>query len=99
MAAPATASYIAVLDCNVGGGAPAQPHTHSLDIMALFLNIFCIMFLTYGHAWNGKIVFQDNLNGKSLDLSKWEYQEGFSNSELIHGYTNEEFGFNCVCNK
>jgi len=30
-------------------------------------------------AWDGQIVFEDNFEGNSLDLNKWEYQEGCGN--------------------
>jgi len=40
-------------------------------ITLLFLCSLCLV-----NAWEGDIVFEDNFEGSSLDLNKWEYQEG-----------------------
>jgi len=40
----------------------------------LFFTCLCI-----ANAWEGEIVFEDNFEGNSLDLNKWEYQEGCGN--------------------
>ena len=31
---------------------------------------------THCAIWSGRIVFEDDFNGSSLDLNKWEYQTG-----------------------
>ena len=40
--------------------------------VVVILAIACSQVL----GWTGNIVFEDNFDGSSLDLSKWEYQEG-----------------------
>jgi len=48
----------------------------------LTLAFLCI--LHNAKAWEGNIVFQDNFDGNSLDLNKWEYQEGCGNGKFKH---------------
>ena len=33
--------------------------------------------------WTGNIVFEDNFDGNSLNLNKWEIQEGCDNRKCI----------------
>jgi len=44
----------------------------NLPVSAL---LFLAASVTCIHAWTGDIVFQDNFDGNSLDLNKWEYEE------------------------
>jgi hypothetical protein len=37
-------------------------------------------------AWSGKIVFEENFNGNTLDESKWEYQEACDNSKYMYAF-------------
>ena len=33
-------------------------------------------------SWTGNIVFQDEFEGNSLDLSKWEYESGSTGTKV-----------------
>lgn len=47
------------------------------------LTLFSLIFasIAWVHGWTGKIVFEDNFDGSSLDLDKWAYQESCGDSE------------------
>lgn len=48
------------------------------------MKIFCVVgfiavLLNVALGWEGTVVFEDNFDGNSLDLNKWEYQEACGN--------------------
>jgi len=45
----------------------------------VILTVACTAVL----GWEGTIVFEDNFDGGSLDLGKWEYQEGCGGGKCI----------------
>lgn len=54
--------------------------------MGLYYFTFIVVLLAVTkiecQQWKGRIVFEDNFEGNSLDLSKWEYQEACGNGKL-----------------
>jgi len=50
------------------------------NLSALFIGA---LLLESGFCWEGAIVFEDNFDGSSLDLNKWEYQEGCGNGPVL----------------
>jgi len=44
----------------------------------ILLTIFLFICINYAACWTGNIVFQDEFNGNSLDLNKWQYETGCS---------------------
>jgi len=48
-------------------------------IKKILLSFILLCSITYVYGWHGKIVFEDNFNGNSLDLKKWKYQESCGN--------------------
>lgn len=47
----------------------------------LAIVIYALFSIACVSGWHGRLVFEDNFDGNSLDLNKWMYQEGCSDSE------------------
>jgi len=76
---------------------PAKPSPSLvLMVIEMYQTIQIIYFsLIFGVClgWEGKVVFEDNFDGSSLDLRKWEYQTGCGTGETLNTSTNGHISY------